>query len=147
MWKPGRIVEMTIPKEISDPEGNSLRQALTYRFTIARDTVPFDVISSLPVQNDTISLSAHPSYVSGSLTFNDYVYVRDSVLTINPPATLSMTRFVVCEGRDSPVRSAWFSVRNLQPYTTYTITVPRTIRDYEGEMLACEHHIVFHTKP
>jgi hypothetical protein len=147
LWKPGRTVEVTIPTEVSDPEGNSLRQSLTYRFTVARDTLPFDLVDARPAQNDTFSLSTNPSILFGSLTFNDYTFVRESVLTIDPPATLWMSVLVICDGRYTPFRQAWFTIRNLQPYTTYTITVPRTIQDYEGETLPSDRYIVFHTKP
>jgi hypothetical protein len=147
IWKPGRTVEVTIPKEISDPEGNSLRQSLKYRFTIARDTIPFDLLSTQPAQGDTFSLGVSPHILSGSLTFNDYTVVRESTLTINPQATLWMSGLIIVDGRNGPMRRAWFTVRNMQPFATYTITVPQIINDFEGETLPHDYHLVFHTKP
>lgn len=147
IWKPGKTVEVTIPKEIADPEGNTLRQSIVYRFTTAQDTAPFDLIGTLPVQNDTISLSEHFYSVYGLLTFNDYVSFRDSGLTIEPRATLRMGPFMSVGGRVGPFRQAQFEVTDLQANTTYTITIPRTIKDYEGQALPRDYHIVFHTKP
>jgi hypothetical protein len=147
IWKPGKTVEVTIPKEISDPEGNLLKQSLIYRFTIAQDTVPFDLVSTQPAQGDTFSIGVSPRILFGSLTFNDYTVVRESTLTINPQATLWMSGRIIVDGRDGPTRLAWFTVRDMQPFTTYTITVPRTINDFEGETLSHDYHLVFHTKP
>lgn len=147
IWRPGRTVEVTIPKEISDPEGNSLRQSLTYRFTVARDTTPFDLMRTQPAQGDTFPLGVNLRILSGSLTFNDYTVVRESTLTINPPATLWMSGIIIVDGRNSPMRRVWFTVRDMQPFTTYTITVPRTIEDFESETLPHDYHLVFHTTP
>ena len=144
IWKPGRVVEVTIPKEIADANGNTLKQSIVYRFTTARDTVPFDLVDTQPTQNGTISLGG---FALGSLTFNDYVHVPDSILTIDPPATLHMNPFVIADGRNSPLRMAPFLMSDLQPNTTYTITIPASIADYEGQTLPHDYHLVFHTVP
>lgn len=146
IWKPGRTVEVTIPKEIADPNGNALKQSIVYRFTIAQDTVPFDLVDTQPAQNGTLSLGSFP-HVLGSLTFSDYVYIRDSTLTIDPPATLFMNPFVIVDGRNSPSRQAFFDMSGLLPNSTYTITIPARIADYEGQTLPHDYHLVFHTVP
>ena len=147
IWKPGRTVEVTIPKEIADPDGNTLSQSIVYQFATARDTVPFDLVQTVPAQDDTVALSGPYHYIYGTLTFNDYVSVRDSTLTISPPADLHVEGMAIADGRPGPVRRAWFSIRDVQPNTNYTITIPQNINDYEGETLPREYHIVFHTRP
>ncbi|MBM2840818.1 MAG: hypothetical protein HW412_1346, partial [Bacteroidetes bacterium] len=46
---------MNVQKGLSDPEGNTLKDEMVYRFTIAQDTVPFDLVETRPAQNDTVS--------------------------------------------------------------------------------------------
>lgn len=123
-----------------------MKDSLVYRFTTARDTVPFDLIDTQPAQNGIVSLGQSPS-LQGTLTFNDYVYVRDSILTIDPPATIFLVRVVSVDGGDQPFRRARFAVLGLQPDMTYTMTIPRGIADYEGETLPRDHQLVFHTQP
>ncbi len=146
IWKPGRTVEVTIPKEIADPDGHTLRESLVYRFTTAQDTVPFDLVQTQPAQNETISLGSFPIAI-GFLLFNDYVSVRESTLAINPPATIRMGPIVISVGRNSPQKLTRFIIANLDTNATYTITIPRTIADYEGQALPRDYHIVFHTRP
>lgn len=147
IWKPGRTVEVTIPKEITDPDGNTLKQSIVYRFTLARDSVPFDLVETLPAQNDTVLLGGPSSFVTGNLVFNDYAFVRDSTLTIDPPADIQMITIAISDGHLGPQRWAPFAIRDLQPNTSYTITVPRSITDYEGEALPRDYRVVFHTRP
>lgn len=146
IWKPGRTVEVTIPKEITDLEGNTLGQPFTYRFTTARDTVPFDLVETRPVENDTVSVSAS-HHLFGMLRFSDYVFLGDSVLTLVPPATLHIGGMVISDSRNGPLRSVYFSIADLQPFLTYTLTLPSSIADYEGQTLPGERRVVFHTKP
>ena len=146
IWKPGRTVEVTIPKEMADPEGNTLEESFTFRFTTARDTVPFDVVATLPAQDDTVSIGMFAD-LFGMLRFSDYVHIADSVLTIDPPATVIVTIAVIIEGRNGPEREVRFWVRDLQPFVTYTITIPARVTDYEGQTLPGDRHLVFHTKP
>jgi len=147
IWKPGRTVEVTIPKRITDPKGRTMERDVVYRFSIARDTVPFQLVTSVPRQGDTISLSGFPYGVQGTFTFNDYMRLRDSVLTITSPARIHSAIEVIIEGRMTPRRTARFLMENLSPGSTYEIVVPRQIQDYEGEMLLQEYRIVFHTRP
>ena len=150
IWKPGRTVEVTIPKTIGDPEGRMMKEDFTFRFMIARDTIPFQLTVSQPHTGDTVSLAAFPyGYVSGTLTFNDYLTIRDSILTITPPAKI---RFVVrtyiqVEERNSLEKIIRFVMENLSANSRYEITVPQQIKDYEGETLSQDYRIVFYTKP
>ncbi len=143
IWKPGRIVEVTIPKDISDPEGRMMKEDFVYLFSIARDTIAFRLVSSLPLQNDSVTAPI----IFGILTFSDYLYMPDSVLTINPPAQLRILRVIVEDGRNGPSSVVGFSASNLEPRRTYEITVPRQIKDYEGETLPQDYWLVFHTRP
>ncbi|MEK9139162.1 MAG: hypothetical protein AAB393_18735 [Bacteroidota bacterium] len=147
IWKPGRTVEVNIQKGLSDPEGNTLKDEMVYRFTIAQDTVPFDLIDAQPTNNDTVSIGQSAT-AFGFLRFSDYLLVRDFVLTITPPASLRILRVVVQEdGRLGPSRYVGFVISELHPFTTYTITIPHTIKDFEGETLPHDYHLAFHTKP
>lgn len=147
VWKPGKMVEVMISKTLSDPDGNTLKEAMVYRFTIARDTVPFDLVEARPTNNDTVSIGQHGT-TFGFLRFNDYVFVPDSVLTITPPAVLHILRVVVEDGgRLGPSQYASFFVGELHANSTYTITIPHTLSDYEDETLPHDYHLVFHTKP
>ncbi len=146
IWKPGQTVEVTIPKEITDFEGNVLGQPFTYRFTTARDTVPFDLVETRPALNDTVSIGTFHN-LFGMLRFSDYLYVGDSVLTIDPPATVHISVSIIIDGRNGPQRTVHFFIEDLQPFLTYTLTLPRNIADYEGETLPGERHVVFHTTP
>ena len=147
IWLPGRTVEVTIPKTISDSEGRTLREDFVYRFSIAPDST-FRLAGSMPQQGDTITLSANP-YVYGMLTFSDYMILSDSVLSITPapPATIHASLYLLVDGRDTPQRTAPFSMKNLSPGSTYEITIPAYIKDYEGETLPQDYRIVFHTRP
>lgn len=145
IWKPGRTVETIIPKEIADSEGRTMEQAFTYRFTIAQDTEPFQLVSSVPAHGDTITLPASP-YASGKLTFNDYAFVEQGVLTITPPARIHTGVLVIVDGRQTPDRDVHFSLENLSPGAMYEILVPAYITDYEGETLQQEYRILFHTR-
>ena len=146
IWKPGRLVEVTIPKEIADLEGNTLQQSFTYRFTTAMDTIPFDVVETQPSQNDSVSIGTF-HHVSGMLRFSDYVYIGDSVLAIDPPARVVVSIPIVVDGRNGPLRVVHFFVEDLQPLLTYTLTIPQRVADYEGQTLPAERHLVFHTMP
>lgn len=147
IWKPGRTVEATIPKTIGDPEGRMIKEDFTFRFMIARDTIPFLLAGSQPRNSDTVSLSASPyGYVWGTLTFNDYLTIRDSILTITPPAKIRVAVRTL-EGRNSPEKIIGFVMENLSANSRYEITVPQQIKDYEGETLPQDYRIVFYTKP
>jgi len=146
IWKPGRIVEVTIPQDLSDSEGRRLREPLVYRFSIAADTIPFQLINSLPQTGDTISLGTS-AWWYGSLTFSDYLFLRDSVLTIGPSAEIHNAPVAIIDSREIPFKIARFALRNLQPGVTYTLTVPNQITDCEGEALPQDYILVFHTKP
>ncbi len=146
IWKPGRTIEVTIPKDISDPEGRTMKEDFVYRFSIARDTVPFQLVASSPRPGDTISIPAYP-FVGGSLTFSDYLFLRDSILTITRPAKIHVAVRVIVDGRDTPEKTVHFVMENLSAASTYEITIPRQIKDYEGETLPQDYRIVFHTKP
>jgi hypothetical protein len=148
IWKPGRTVEVTIPSAITDAAGNGLRKETRFTFTIAEDTTPFDLVTSVPASGDTIAIHDLPlGILRGTLHFSDYVYLRDSVLSLDPRLEITIFRLVAVDGPNGPSRSGLFAISDLQPNTTYTIVVPATITDYEGEHLAGEHQIVFHTIP
>jgi hypothetical protein len=146
IWKPGRIVEVTIPKEIADPEGNTLQQSFTYRFTTALDTIPFDVVETRPAQNDSVSIGTFND-LFGMLRFSDYVHVGDSTLSIDPPATVVVNTVITIDGRNCPQRLVYFRVSGLQPFLAYTLTIPARIADYEGQTLPGDRHLAFHTIP
>lgn len=145
IWKPGRTVEVIIPKTISDPEGHSMRSDIVFRFTIADDSL-FQLASSIPTSGDTISLGSFQRWV-GQLSFTDYLYLRDSVLTITPPARIYVGRVIATDGRSGPLSFAHFVIEGMVSNSRYEITVPREIRDHEGETLPQDYRIAFHTKP
>lgn len=145
IWKPGRTVEVTLPRTIADPEGRTLRRDFVYRFTIARDTIPFRLVSSVPADGDTISLGTS-SYVGGMLTFTDYTFIDQGVLSITSPARICTSAFIVVDGRETPRSDVHFSMTDLSPGGTYEILIPTRISDYEGETLPHEYRIVFHTR-
>ncbi len=147
IWKPGKTVEVVVPKTLTDLEGHSMKEDFVYRFSIASDTIPFQLTTTQPQQNDTISLRSQ-TRISGSLTFSDYTpMLRDSVLTITPPARIYACAIVSTGARSTPSNFFCFSVENIQPNATYEITIPRRIKDYEGETLPQDYRLVFHTKP
>lgn len=145
IWKPGRTVEVTLPKTITDIEGRTPERDFVYRFTIAQDTAPFRLVSSVPANGDTITLPATP-YTSGKLTFNDYVHVPNGVLTITPPARIHPGVLITVDGRETPQRDVHFALQDLSPASTYEIIVPAQIVDYEGDFLSHEYRIVFYTR-
>lgn len=145
IWKPGRTVEVIIPKTIIDPEGRSMRSDIVFRFTIANDSV-FQLSSSNPSSGDTISLGRFQRW-SGYLRFTDYLYLRDSVLSITPPARISISRVMIADGRMGPSPFVGFVIEGMVSNSTYEITVPRRIKDYEGETLPQDYRIVLYTKP
>jgi len=151
-WKPGSTIEVSIPADIADRNGRTLGRAIDFSFSVAIDSVPFAIVSSEPSQNDTISLDT-TARVFGTLTFSDYVYVPDSVLTISPAVKLNIVRLAVVteKARTSGtasylVKQCWFLLEGVQPGTRYDLKVPSSVHDYEGEKLAGDYHLVFYTK-
>jgi len=146
IWLPGKTVEVVIPQELSDPEGRTLPAALSYMFTIAADEGPFQLIDSEPRTGDTVSIGLNSS-LFGNLTFSDYLPFPDTALTITAPAKIYVDVVVVVDGRDIPTKMLGLYILNLQPDSTYTITIPGSIEDFEGEVLPQEYEVVFHTRP
>jgi hypothetical protein len=147
IWKPGRTVEVTIPKTITDILGRRLKSDYVYRFTIARDTVPFRVVDSFPRQGDTLSLSSR-SFWDGFVVFSDYYALPQGLpVTITPPAEVYPLYLAICDTRGVPTRTMLFGIRNMQPHAYYELRVAREVRDYEGEILEQDYRIGFYTKP
>ena len=147
IWKPGKTVEVFIPRTLSDPAGHGMKEDLTYRFSIAHDSVPFQLIGSRPRHGDTISVSAFPYGYHGQLTFDDYLPPHDSILTITPPARIHSSIRIIVDGRNTPERALYFVLENLSANARYEIVIPQHIRDYEGETLPQAYRVVFYTKP
>ncbi len=148
-WKPGRTVEVSIPAELADEEGNILGEAKYFSFSVAIDSLPFAVAATRPAQNDSVA----PGNVSGALTFTDYfVEFPDSLVTISPPATIHILHLVIVARRTITSstgaflqKECGFILIGAQPGTRYDLTVKRSVHDYEGETLAGDYHLVFFT--
>jgi hypothetical protein len=87
-----------------------------------------------------------------SLLFTDYVAAPFLPL-VSPPATIRQI-FIVPgaagdngEGIALPTYAPSYSITDVQVGITYTVTIPRQTKDYEGETLPQDYHLVFHTKP
>lgn len=145
IWKPGRTVDVTIPSDLADIEGRTVRESVSYRFVIAED-VPFQLAASVPRNGDTVSVGAFGS-TFGHLQFSDYLSLRDSTLTIEPEGIIHLLTVVFDYGRMMPTSGVAFVVSGLEVDRSYTIVVPGLISDYEGETLPQDYRIVFHTRP
>ena len=146
IWKPGRTVEVVIPQELNDPEDHTLRAPFSYMFTIAADVGPFQFLDSEPRTGNTVSIGPDSSLI-GHLTFSDYLPFPDTYLTITAPAEIAIDGIIAVDGRNAPSKVLYFTVWKLKPGSTYTITIPKSIQDFEGELLSQDHEVVFHTRP
>lgn len=151
IWKAGRTVEVSVPSSLADINGGTLRQPLYFRFTIAQDSVPFQFKSSSPRSNDTLSVSRNNGF-GLSLLFTDYV-APSFFPIISPPATITQVFIVHSAPRDNresviaPAYALSYSITDIQVGVTYTVTIPRETKDYEGETLPQDYRLVFYTKP
>lgn len=123
IWKPGKSVEVTIPTTITDVLGRGLKRDFVYRFTIAPDTVPFQILDSRP-RPVTLSLRACNTTC---LPLCVSVTTRScpiSLLTITPPAEIFMSGVIAVDGKGTPTNLAHFAIRNMQSGAYYEITIP-----------------------
>lgn len=148
LWKAGATVEIIVQRDLRSKDGRTLQDSAVYRFDVAANPPSFVVIGSSPGQGDTISLNGAYS-VSGYIGFNDYLPVvyRPTLFRISPPAIILVGNPFFTSGSPMPQKYRWFQVFGVYPNVTYTVTVPDTLRDYEGDRLAQEYRLVFHTRP
>lgn len=124
---------------------------MTFQFSIAQDSVAFQLKSSSPRSNDTLSVGRYNGFLL-SLLFTDYV-APPFLPLVSPPAAIGQIFVVPCtagdnqEGIASPTYALSYSITDLQVGTTYTVIIPRQTKDYEGEALPQEYRLVFYTKP
>ena len=144
-WKPGKTVEVTIPDSFSDIAGRRLRNAISFQFTTVPDEGIFELSSTSPQTNDTVSLGGAYGIARIELTFTDYAPFRIDQISLSPEASI-----IIVEAADAqlpPSKILFFGLDDLVSSETYELTISQSWTDYEGQSLPREYRVTFHTAP
>lgn len=142
IWKPGRTVQVSLPKDITDIEGNTLRVDVLFSFTVAPDSVPFELVDTTPRANDTVSIPY--GSLSLRLRFSDYTPLNPNLrVSVVPAAQVSQ----IASLPSNIGKTLHFRLTSLQVNARYEVHIPSSIRDTEGEELPHDYRLVFYTKP
>ncbi|MBX2990652.1 MAG: hypothetical protein KF749_05730 [Bacteroidetes bacterium] len=146
LWKAERTVEVVIPRGLLDTSGRMLKDSVVLRFTVEPNPAPLRVLWTSIQHSDTVSLRGE-SHIFCNFSLNDYIPVlQELYFSVSSPAQVSDgCYFINC--RPPMKKGMCLLVYNLEPYRTYTLTLFRSMHDYDGDTLEQDFHLVFHTKP